>query len=88
MGKTISVYVDDQNLSALDRLAKSERRSRSSMLGEVIRRYIQQISGADEENNPYFRSFTSRELNEFLKEDGKIPPRKIKEYRKKLGLES
>lgn len=77
MGKTISIYVDDQDLSFLDRLAKSERRSRSAMLGEVIRRYLAM------ENT---RSYTSRELERFLKEDKKVSAKEINAFRKKLGL--
>ena len=87
MGKTISVYVDDRNLSVLDRLAKTERRSRSSMLGEVIRRYVGEVAGETARKNPYFRSYSSRELNEFLKEDRKVPAKKLKTYRNKLGLD-
>lgn len=86
MPKSVSVYLDDQDIKVLDRLAKSERRSRSAMVGELIRRYAQiaQIEGLDQ--HPLFRSFSSRQLDQFLKEDRKTATKERAAYRKLLGL--
>lgn len=84
MGKTISVYVNDQDLSMLDRMAKAERRSRSAMLSEVIRRYM--TVGENTRSSSLSRSFTARELDEFLEEDRKVSAKDIKAFRKRMGL--
>ena len=87
MAKTISVYLNDGEIATLDRMARSERRSRSAMLGEVIRRYAGSGRRRRPEQHPFFRDFTHRELDGFLKEDAKVPPRTIRSARKRLGLE-
>ena len=86
MAKSISVYLKDKEIAALDRMARSERRSRSAMLGEVIRRYAKPGSGRRPERHPFFRDFTNQELDAFLKEDAKVSLKAIQHTRKRLGL--
>ncbi len=87
MPKSVSVYLDDQDIHVLDRLARSERRSRSAMVSELIRRYAQMASIEGINQHPLFRSFSSEQLAEFLKEDGKTSASELSSFRKHLGLD-
>ena len=86
MPKSVSVYLDDRDVEALDNLARNERRSRSAMVSELIRRYLQFTQAGDLEEHPLFRPLSSRQLDEFLNEDRVIPPGELTAYRKLLGL--
>jgi predicted transcriptional regulator len=72
MAKNVSVYLDEKELRTLDRLAKSERRSRSGMVGEIIRRYAGLLRMDAIADRPLVRTFSLARLDEFLKEDAKI----------------
>ncbi len=86
MGKSVSIYVDDQELEILDRLAKEESRSRSAMLGEVLRRYASLSEGRSLRSHPLFRDFSSEQLSSFLDEDGRVPAEDVAALRRSFGL--
>jgi predicted transcriptional regulator len=86
MAKSVSVYLEDRELKALDRLAKAERRSRSAMMGEVIRRYEELMKVKGAKANPLVREYTDEELEAFLREDRKVSPQEVSEFRKIFGL--
>jgi hypothetical protein len=86
MSRSVSVYLDDGDIRMLDRLAKAERRSRSAMVSELIRRHMLPSPPEELDRNPLFRSYTSSQLAGFLREDRKTSAQEIAEYRKLLGL--
>jgi hypothetical protein len=67
-------------------MAKAERRSRSAMMTELIRRYARIAREQQIEDHPLVRSFSDEELDDFLKEDRKASPKSAAKYRKLLGL--
>ena len=86
MSKSVSVYLDDRDIEVLDRLARSERRSRSAMVSELIRRYGRIVQAEGLTQHPLFRSFGSGQLAQFVKEDRKSSAKELSGYRKLLGL--
>jgi hypothetical protein len=87
MGKNISIYLDEKELAVVDRMARKERRSRSSMIAEVIRRYASLAKQREIEKDPIFRTFSDEEIEGWLREDRKISPGEAARYRKLLGLD-
>jgi hypothetical protein len=86
MPRTCGVYLAEQEIKLLDRLAKVERRSRSAMLREIIRRYTAFTAGQPIEQHPLFRDFAPSQLAQFLAEDRPTSSRHLAAYRKLLGL--
>jgi hypothetical protein len=79
MPRSVSLYLDDKDIAILDRLTRTERRSRSAMVGELIRRYAQIAEAEGLERHPLFRSFSAAELAQFLREDRKTSKQEVPE---------
>ena len=86
MAKSVSVYMEDQELAMLDRLAEEENRSRSAMLGEILRRYASIAESQHLREHPLFRKLSPQRLAAFLEEDRKTSADEVATYRRLLEL--
>lgn len=86
MPRQVRFVLEERDIAVLDYLAKSECRTRSEMLGEILRRYEVLTRLPLLEDNPMVRSFTDQELKEFIKEDTAVDKEVVRKGRVIFGL--
>lgn len=86
MPRQVRFVLEERDIAVLDDLARSGRRTRSAMLGEILRRYEVLTRLPSLEETPLVRNFTDEDLAGFIREDAQTDEELVCRSRRLFGL--